>query len=175
LAIGIKGALRTSAVRLAGVDAGGVTNTTLDHDPVIDFILGRDGTRLSFAAGAGITFLSCLVLAAVVASGFIGGTFAFAGFVVIVAVLSWWSSPATAVVLALVGFLFANGFVLDTSGTLAWHGETDLLRLVCLLGLALTLSVLGHGRIDRPRRRRELDPAASRVREWPTQQSVNNP
>jgi K+-sensing histidine kinase KdpD len=110
----------------------------------MDFILGRDGGSLSFVSSVGLVFLSCLILAAAVASGILSGTVAFGAFVVVVVAVSWWSTPAAAVVLALLGFVFANGFVVDSRGTLMWHGEPDLLRLACLLGLALTASILGH-------------------------------
>lgn len=142
-------------------------NTTTPHgDPVIDFVLGRHATRLSFAAAVGITFVSCLVLSAVVASGLLGGTPAFGGFVVIVVIVSCWSTPVTSLALALVAFLFANGFAIDNGGTLTWHGEADLLRLLCLLALAVTASILGPLRLDRARRRGLPDAADNRAHDW---------
>jgi K+-sensing histidine kinase KdpD len=142
-------------------------NTTRPHgDPVIDFILGRDGARLSFAAAVGITFVSCLVLAAAAASGLLGGARAFGGFVVIVVIVSWWSSPVSALALAVVALLFANGFAVDTGGTLAWHGEADLLRLLCLLALAVTASILGRLHLDRARRQGPPAAADNRSHDW---------
>jgi K+-sensing histidine kinase KdpD len=143
-----------------------VTNKTHSSDPIVDFILGRDGGRLSFASSLGLTFVSCLLLAAATASGIVGGTLAFGAFVVVVVAASWWSSPATAVVLALVGFLFANGFAFDSGGTLVWHGEADLLRLFCLLGLAVTASVMGHREVEQVRRAKVLGAVATRARNW---------
>jgi K+-sensing histidine kinase KdpD len=133
---------------------------------VVDFILGRDGGSLSLASSAGLTFVSCLVLAAAMASGILSGPLAFGAFAAVVVVVSWWSYPATAVVVALVGFLFANGFAVDNGGTLTWHGESDLLRLFCLLGLALTTSVMGHRQAGRPGRMDVIDVIAGRARHW---------
>jgi K+-sensing histidine kinase KdpD len=128
-----------------------VTKQTIDNDLTIEFILGRDGARLSFAGALALCFVACLGVAAVVASGFISGEVAFGGFLIAVVVISWWSAPGTAGVVAVVGFLFANGFAFDSAGALSWHGESDLLRLVTMVALALTVSVLGYGRLERSR------------------------
>jgi len=123
-----------------------VTTSSFESDPVFDFILGRAGARLKFPAALGLTFLGGLLLAATVASGVIAGDVAVGAYVVLVAGLSWWAAPVAAVVVALMGFLFANGFALDTKGTLSWHGESDLLLLAALIGVAVTVSVMGNGR-----------------------------
>jgi K+-sensing histidine kinase KdpD len=125
-----------------------VTKNNIDRDPVVDYLLGRDVPRLSPTAALGLTFVSCLVLAAVVAAGVLWGSIAFGACVAIVVVVSWWSSPATAVVLAGVAFLFANGFVFDSAGTLVWHGDTDVVRLALLVCLAIIGSLLGHHHVD---------------------------
>jgi K+-sensing histidine kinase KdpD len=123
-----------------------VTTSSFGSDPVFDFILGSAGARLKFPAALGLTFMGGLLLAATVASEVIAGDVAVGAFVVLVAVLSWWAAPVAAVVAALMGFLFANGFALDTKGTLSWHGESDLLLLAALIGIAVTVSVMGNGR-----------------------------
>jgi K+-sensing histidine kinase KdpD len=139
-----------------------MTRKTLDDDLTLAFILGRDGDRLSFAGAVALSFVACLGLAAVAASGFLSGDLAFASFVLVAVVMSWWSAPVTAAVVAFVAFLFANGFAYDTVGTLTWHGEADLLRLVCLVGVSLTVSVLGYGRTQRSRHRSsDSEPRAS--------------
>lgn len=131
-----------------------MTTSSFDSDPAFDFIMGRAGARLRFPAALGLTFVGGLLLAATVAVGAIAGDVAVGAFVVLVAMLSWWTAPVAAVVMAFVGFLFANGFALDTKGTLSWHGESDLLLLAVFVGLALTVSVLGNGRrIARDERR----------------------
>jgi hypothetical protein len=123
-----------------------VTTSSFDSDPVFDFIVGGAGARLNLPAAAGLTFVGCLLLAASVASGVVAGDVAVGAFAILVAVLSWWAAPGAAVVVALVGFLFANGFALDSEGTLSWHGEADLLLLAALVGIAVTVSVMGNGR-----------------------------
>lgn len=150
---GVKGASRPRACHRAGGDSCFVTNQRVDDDLTLRFILGKDGPRLSFAGALPLAFLACLAVAAVVASGFLTGDVAFGCFLIVVVAISWWSSPATASLVAVVGFLFANGFAFDSGGSLEWHGEPDLLRLVILLGLALTVSVLGYGRVERSRHR----------------------
>jgi hypothetical protein len=135
-----------------------MTTSSFESDPVVDFVLGRAGASLNLPSAVGLTFVGCLLLAATVASGVIGGDVAVGAFVILVAVLSWWAAPGAAVVVALVGFLFANGFALDAGGTLSWHGEADLLLLVALIGIAVTVSVMGSGR--------RLGRAEHRQSEW---------
>lgn len=106
--------------------------------------MGKDGHRLSVTAAAGLTFLSCLVMAAAVSAVEVGQTVAFAAFALAVALVAWWVAPVGAIVAALLGFLFADGFAVDSAGTLDWHGSADLLRLAALVGLAVTASLLGR-------------------------------
>jgi K+-sensing histidine kinase KdpD len=134
-----------------------VTKSSFEGDPVIDFALGKGAAGLSFPGGVGLAFVACLGLAAIAATGAIPGDVAFAGFLLVVVATAWWSAPATGVVVALVGFLFVNGFALDSNGTLAWHGESDLLRLVSMVALAVTVSVLGNLRAERQQRTAALD------------------
>jgi K+-sensing histidine kinase KdpD len=102
----------------------------------------------------GLTFVGGLLFAATTAVGVIAGDVAVGAFVILVAVLSWWAAPGATVVVALVGFLFANGFALDTKGTLSWHGESDLLLFGVFIGVAVTMSVMGNARrLERERRR----------------------
>jgi hypothetical protein len=143
---GVKDASRAGATRSPTAHSGVVTTPSFDSDPVFDFIVGRAGAPVKPPAAVGLAFVGCLLLAATVASGVIAGDVAVGAFVVLVAVLSWWAAPGVAVVVALVGFLFANGFALDTKGTLSWHGESDLLLLAALIGTAVTVSVMGNGR-----------------------------
>jgi K+-sensing histidine kinase KdpD len=129
----------------AQADPEGMSNNNVHgRDPVVDFITGRDGECWSLASAVAVTFGSCLLLSALDAVGLVDGTLAFATIVAIVGVVSWWTSPAAAVVAALVGFLFADGFVFDASGTLAWHGEADVVRLTVMVGLAVVASILGR-------------------------------
>ena len=125
--------------------------TARSSDPVLDMILGKDETCTSLGYAVGATFVSCLVLAAVVAAGIVDKAFAFGVVMVIVVAVAWWTSPVNAVLAALVGFLFADGFVLDAAGTLAWHGEGDVLRLAALVCLAIVAALFGH--LHRHRRR----------------------
>ncbi len=143
----------------ARFDAGGMKNTNRTSDPVIDMILGKDEPCTSWGYAIGATFVSCLVLAAVVAVGLIDRDFAFAVIAVIVVAVAWWTSPASAVAAAGVGFLFADGFVFDAAGTLAWHGEGDVLRLTTLVCLAIVTSLFGH--LHRHRRR-----SGGRAQKW---------
>ncbi len=142
----VKDASRNGATRAPTTHIEVVTTSSFDSDPVFDLILGKGGARLNLPAAVSLTFLGCLLLAATVASGIIGGDAAVGAFVILVGVLSWWAAPGTAVVAALVGFLFVNGFALDTKGTLTWHGESDLLLLGVSIGVAVTVSVMGIGR-----------------------------
>jgi hypothetical protein len=128
-----------------------MSSSSTAGDPVLDLILGRDGMRLSFAGALGIAFVGFLLLAATAASGFISGDVAFGAFVVFVVVLSWHAAPATAAVVSLMGFAFADGFALDAAGTLSWHGESDLIRLTCLVAMAVTAALLGYHTSHRTR------------------------
>lgn len=134
-----------------------------DDDLALSFILGRDGGGLSFAGAVALSFVTCLGMAAVVAAGIVSGDLAFACFVLAAMVFSWWTSPAAASVVGIVAFLFADGFALDAMGTLAWHGEADLVRLMTILALSLTVSVLGSGHRDRSRNDADRAHARSRV------------
>ena len=125
-----------------------MTNPTVDGHPAIDVLLGRGASRLSITAAAGLALVACLVVAAVVSSVRMDQTWAFAAFAVVVILIAWWSTLVGSVIVALLGFLFGNGFAVDTAGTLEWHGAADLLRLTVLVGLALTTSLLGRRRLD---------------------------
>jgi K+-sensing histidine kinase KdpD len=116
----------------------------LRGDPALDFVLGRDGECLSLPSSIGVTFVAGLILAAAVAADLLDPTLAFGALVVVVAAVGWWSSPATAAVAGLVGFLFANGFLLDKAGTLAWHGGDDIVRLAVMVFLAVVAALLGR-------------------------------
>jgi hypothetical protein len=135
-------------------------------DLVLDFLLGRDGTRLTVGTAVGLTFVGCLCLAAMDAIGLLKGEIAFGGFVLLVVVMSWWSAPVTSMAVALLAFAFANGFAFDTKGTLSWHGEADLVRLSLMVLLALTVSVIGYRRADFSRRSRILGAVTARTRHW---------
>jgi len=119
-------------------------NTSSGGDPVIDFIVGKGSRCSSLVSSVAVTFVSCLVLSAVAASEIVQAEFAFGAVALLVCVVSWRTSPANAVVVAVVAFLFADGFVFDQLGTLEWHGEGDVVRLVLLVLVALIASMLGH-------------------------------
>lgn len=135
-----------------------MTRPTVEDDLTLAFILGRKGGGLSFTGSVALTFVACLGVAAVAATGVVSGEAAYWCFLLVAVVIAWWSSPMSAVVNGCVAFLFANGFAFDTDGILSWHGEADLLRLMAVVALALTASFLGSGRRvrlkDRAERRR---------------------
>ena len=133
---------------------------------MLDFVLGRGSARLTLGTATGLTFVGCLGISAITAIGLLPGELAFGAFVALVVLMSWWSAPATSVVVGLMAFLFANGFAFDTQGTLSWHGEADLVRLSLLVILALTVSVVGSRRVDHARRHRVLSSIALRSRRW---------
>ncbi len=87
-------------------------------------------------AGVGPTTCVVLVLAAVGAA-------------------SWWLRPRVALVLALVSFLFVDGFGLGSEGQLTWDGTPDLARLCLLLVVAALSSGLSTWLEQRRLRARE--------------------
>lgn len=56
--------------------------------------------------------------------------------------LAWCSTVRGAVLCAGIGWLMFNGFVVNSAGTLSWHGEADLLRAGLFLGTALSAAWL---------------------------------
>ena len=134
------------------------------HDDLaLAFILGRNDDGFSFSGSVALSFVGCLGVAAATATGLVTGDRAFACFVLVATVTAWWSSPAAAATGAMVAFMFANGFAFDTVGTLAWHGETDVVRLVAIVALAITVSVLGSGHRARLRAKAELSAAGTSI------------
>ena len=125
-----------------------MTHPSVEGHPAIDVLLARDGHRLSLTAASGLALVACLVVAAAVSSVRVDEPVALAAFAVVVIVIAWWVAPAASLALALMGFLFTNGFAVDTAATLEWHGSADVLRLTMLVGLALTASLLGGRRRD---------------------------
>ncbi len=116
------------------------------HRSVADVLLGREAGGLPLESALGLTFLSCLVLAAAVASGVVVGTPAIGTMVLVVVIVAWCSAPATAVLVAILAFLFVDGFVVDTAGTLTWHGDADLALIASMVVVAVTAALLGGRR-----------------------------
>ncbi len=126
----------------------------LDGKTVADWLAGTDDSRLSFAVALVVSFGAYLILAAVTAATGLDPRIGLAAFALVVAVVSWWSAPATAVSVAILAFCFVNGFVLERGGNLAWHGDMDIARLGALIVVGLTVTNLGQDHAQRARRRR---------------------
>jgi len=56
---------------------------------------------------------------------------------VTVLVLAWWSTVGGAVLSAGLGWLMLNGFVVNQYGALSWHGNSDVINLAVLVGVAV--------------------------------------
>jgi len=61
---------------------------------------------------------------------------------VTVLVLAWWSTVGGAVLSAGLGWLMLNGFVVNQYGALAWHGDSDVINLAVLVGVAVLTAVV---------------------------------
>jgi len=91
---------------------------------------------LTLALGFAITMAAAAVLTAVrthVALGVMTVT---------VLVLAWWSTVGGAVLSAGLGWLMLNGFVVNQYGALAWHGDSDVINLAVLVGVAVLTAVV---------------------------------
>jgi hypothetical protein len=141
---GVKNASGRGPPAFGQPDAWGMKKNVVGGDPVLYFVVGRDPECWSLVSSVGVTFVAGLILAAATAAGIVNEALAVSVLVGVVAVVGWWSSPASAALAGLVGFLFANGFLLDTEGTLAWHGQSDLVRLTVMVCVAVVAALLGR-------------------------------
>jgi len=123
-------------------------------DPLLEWFLGTDDTRISLVCGMALGLLVFLGLAAVVAATNLDASVAFVVFAVAVAALAWWVAPVGALGIAAMAFLFIDGFVLNRGGNLTWHDRDDALRLATLLVIALLVSNSSQDRRARLRRKR---------------------
>jgi K+-sensing histidine kinase KdpD len=120
----------------------------------VEWFLGNDDTKVSFAGGMGLGLVIYLGLAAIVAAASLDPRIGFVAYAVAVAALAWWAAPGVALSLAAMAFLFVNGFVLNRVGNLSWHGSEDALRLATLLVIALFVSNSSQDHNERLRRKR---------------------
>ena len=104
-------------------------------------------SRLAFAPALGTAFAVLLVVSAVFTVAPIGTSLELITVGIVVAVLSSWSMPATAMAVGLVAFLFANGFVLGQQGSLTWDGAADVALILVLAVVALSASFSNHLRL----------------------------
>jgi K+-sensing histidine kinase KdpD len=124
------------------------------RDPMLDWFLGDDDTRVSFSGGMTLGLVTYLGLAAVAVAANLDPRIGFAAFAVAVAALAWWAAPAVALSLGAMAFLFVDGFVLNRGGTLSWNGGDDVLRLATLLAIALFVSNSSQSHAESLRRKR---------------------
>jgi K+-sensing histidine kinase KdpD len=120
----------------------------------VEWFLGNDDTKVSFAGGMGLGLVIYLGLAAIVAAASLHPRIGFVAYAVAVAALAWWAAPGVALSLAAMAFLFVDGFVLNSAGNLSWHGSEDALRLGTLLVIALFVSNSSQDHRERLRRKR---------------------
>jgi len=65
------------------------------------------------------------------------------GYGLLAAIVAAHTRPAAAVGVALVAWLFDNGFVIGRHAHLGWHGGADVRRLIILLAAGAVGSMLG--------------------------------
>jgi K+-sensing histidine kinase KdpD len=111
-----------------------------------DVLVVSDASRDPMPPNAyaiGIAFTATLVLAAVLgeAGHWASGGLGLALMAAAVGVSAWWCRPLTSVIAGALGWLMFNGFVVDQSGTLGWHGTSDTLRLGVLLAVAVSVAL----------------------------------
>lgn len=68
----------------------------------------------------------------------------------IVAVSAWLGTPAGALAATGVGWLLLDGFLVDQQGALRWHGPPDLVRLLVLVGVAISVSSVRAAMVQLP-------------------------
>jgi K+-sensing histidine kinase KdpD len=113
------------------------------RQPVVDT---RPPSEIACAAGFAVTAAACVVLS--VANRYLGSDRLTTDVVVlalVVAAFAWFVRPVAAVVVAVLGWLILNGFLVDQFGTLRWHGEVDAARLAVLI-IAAAAGCLLHAR-----------------------------
>jgi len=95
---------------------------------------------LTLALGFAITMAAAAVLTAVRTHVALG--LALGVMTVTVLVLAWWSTVGGAVLSAGLGWLMLNGFVINQYGALSWHGNSDVINLAVLVGVAVLTAVV---------------------------------
>ena len=95
------------------------------------------GLLAAYAGSAAVT------AAVVMAGGTRHHAAAMVAYGLLAAVVAAHTRPAAAAGVALVAWLFDNGFIIGRHAHLSWHGAADVRRLVILLGAATMGSLLG--------------------------------
>ena len=115
-----------------------------------DIALDRGGRGLSVEFAAGGALLGCLVWAAVVAAGDLSPMAGAAGYVVLAGTLSWFASPTSALLVAGLCVLFADGFAVSREGQLTltpWVAVVAVaLGALCAGGALVRDAWRGHQR-----------------------------
>jgi hypothetical protein len=119
------------------------------------------------AYAIGIAFTATLVVAALLGESgrWPAGGLGLAVMAATVGVSAWWCRPLMSVIAGALGWLMFNGFVLDQSGTLGWHGSSDALRLSILLAVAVSIGLARAATVAMTRRivLEELSPVSGRI------------
>lgn len=132
--------------------------------------VAADRTPLGIAVGVGaVTMIVAGFVAALIPTAYPGWRFAMiAAAVGVFAAISM--DQIALAIIAVIGFLISNGFLEDRFGQLAWHGSTDLWRLLLLVMIAACGLATGEGyRFIRAIRARDHSadtmPAAAHIEE----------
>jgi hypothetical protein len=160
------------------VDSTSINNMSINNASSVlmtenaDVLVVSDGSRDPMPPNAyaiGIAFTATLVAAALLGDSgrWAAGGLGMALMAATVGVSAWWCRPLTSVIAGALGWLMFNGFVIDQSGTLGWHGNSDALRLGLLLVVALSAAVARAVTVAMTRRivleELSLSPASQRI------------
>lgn len=121
------------------------------RDRIVDAALDPCGRALTVEFAAGAALLGCLAWAAVVAATDLAPVTGAAGYAVLALALSWFATPTSAVLVAGLSVLFADGFALAREGRPALTAE---LAAVLVLAMAPSAVTAVAGRRWRGRQRR---------------------
>jgi K+-sensing histidine kinase KdpD len=114
--------------------------SVLSHPDGVAVIQRFGDPRLIGPAAVALGFAATLVVATIESSTDLSShlSLALVMMAAAVATASWWAGPATAALIALLGWMSFNGFVVNQAGSLRWHGVPDAERLavVIIAGLA---------------------------------------
>jgi hypothetical protein len=103
----------------------------------------RHGWPVSYGLLAGYAGAAAVTAVLVLASGTRHPAAALAVYGLLAAVVAAHTRPSAAAGVALVVWMFDNGFIIGRHAHLSWHGDADVRRLVILLAAAAAGSVLG--------------------------------
>ena len=95
------------------------------------------GLLAAYAGSAAVT------AAVVLAGGTRHPAAALAAYGLLAAVVAARTRPAAAAGIALIAWMFDNGFIIGRHASLSWHGAADVRRLTLLLAVAAAASMLG--------------------------------